>query len=382
MLSSGKKDGTRAAGGETARRPFGFGAAQGLGKMQQGFAVEGRTIGPGAACFVIAEAGVNHNGDPALAHRLVEAAAEAGADAVKFQTFDPALLASERAELAAYQRNGSGRDEGQLAMLRGLALGAEDFAALRTHCAEKGIVFLSSPFDEASADLLERLGAAAFKLASGELTNPFLLRHLARKGRPLILSTGMATLEEVEQAVGWAGEAGCDALALLHCVSDYPADPAEANLRAMDSLAAAFGLPIGFSDHTPGLAVALAAAARGAAILEKHLTLDRALPGPDHRASLEPGALRELIAGLRTVEAALGDGRKRPSAREEATAAAARRSLHLRRDVPAGRPLAIEDLTALRPGTGIPPDRYGQLLGRSLRADRAAGHALAWSDLA
>lgn len=350
--------------------------------MRQGFAVEGREIGPGAACFVIAEAGVNHNGDPALAHRLVEAAAEAGADAVKFQTFDPAQLASESAGLAGYQRAGIGRDQSQLAMLRGLALDAESFAALRAHCLEKGLIFLSTPFDEASADLLERLGVGAFKLASGELTNPFLLRHLARKGRPLVLSTGMATLGEVEQAVGWAAEAGCDALAILHCVSDYPAEPAEANLRAMDSLAAAFRVPVGFSDHTPGLAVALAAVARGAAILEKHLTLDRGLPGPDHRASLEPAALRDLVEGLRTVEAALGDGCKRPSDRERETAAVARRSLHLRRDVPAGRPLALEDLTALRPGTGIAPDRYGQVLGRRLRADRAAGHPLAWSDLA
>lgn len=350
--------------------------------MQQGFAVEGREIGPGAACLLIAEAGVNHNGDPELAHRLVEAAAEAGADAVKFQTFDPALLASGSAPLAGYQRVVGGRDESQLAMLRGLALDAGDFAALQRHCTERGVIFLSSPFDEASADLLERLGVGAFKLASGELTNPFLLRHLARKGRPLILSTGMATLAEVEQAVGWAAEAGCDALALLHCVSDYPAAPAEVNLRAMDSLAAAFRVPVGFSDHTPGLAVALAAAARGAAILEKHLTLDRGLPGPDHRASLEPGELRALVEGVRTVEAALGDGRKRPSAREREIAAVARRSLHLRHDVPAGRPLAPEDLTALRPGTGIAPDRYGQVLGRCLRADRAAGHPLAWSDLA
>lgn len=356
-------------------------SGEGQEAMERSFTVEGRAIGPGAPCFVVAEAGVNHNGSLELAHRLVTVAAEAGADAVKFQSFTPARLASPSAALAAYQRANLGRDQGQLAMLQALALEAPAFAALQAQCRALGLCFLSTPFDEESADLLERLGVPAYKLPSGEITNPFLLTHIARKGRPLLLSTGMATLGEVEQAVETVETAGCRELALLHCVSDYPADPAETNLRAMDSLAAAFGRPVGLSDHSLGQVVALAAVARGAALLEKHVTLDRSLPGPDHRASLEPAELKEMIAGIRTVEAALGDGRKRPTARELETARAARRSLHLGRDVPAGRPLVAADLVALRPGTGIAPSRFEQLLGRSLRHDGEAGRPLAWSDL-
>jgi N,N'-diacetyllegionaminate synthase len=344
--------------------------------------IAGRPVGGGAPVFVVAEAGVNHNGDPDLARRLVDVAADAGADAVKFQTFRAGALVSRSAPKAAYQAETTGSAESQRAMLERLELSAEAHLALREQCRRRGLVFLSTPFDEASADLLERLEVAAFKVPSGEITNPGLLRHVAAKGRPVILSTGMATLEEVAAAVEIIRTAGDPPLALLHCVSAYPAPPAEMNLRALDTLAAAFGCPVGLSDHTVGHEVALAAVARGAALLEKHFTLDRALPGPDHRASLEPAGLRALVAGVRVVESALGDGDKRPAPSEADTRRVARRSLVAARALAAGTRLAAADLVVKRPGTGIAPADAARVVGRVLRRDVAADEVLEWSALA
>jgi len=337
-----------------------------------GFSLDGRQIGGGGACFVIAEAGVNHNGDVGLAHRLVDVAVEAGADAVKFQTFTPEALASPSAPKAAYQaaRSESGPD--QLGMLRQLALPVEAWAALRDHCADRGILFLSSPFDTVSADLLADLGVPAFKVPSGELTNHPLIHHLAAKGRPLLISTGMATLDEVSGALEAVRAASDSAVALFHCVTSYPAHASDCNLRAMATLRSAFGVPTGWSDHSEGIDIALAAVAQGAELVEKHFTTDSTLPGPDHRASLEPGQLAELILGIRRVEAAGGDGRKVPAAAEVPLAAVARRSLHAARDLPAGTVLTRADLTSLRPGTGLPPSRLPELVGRHLRQPLAA----------
>ena len=339
-------------------------------------AIGGRRVGPDQPCFVIAEAGVNHNGDLELARRLVDAAAEAGADAVKFQTFSADRLATAAAPQADYQRRNTGIEESQRAMLHRLELTAEAHRELMARCRERGILFLSSPFDEDSADFLEELGVPAFKIPSGELTNVPFLAHVARKGRPLIVSTGMATLDEVRPAVETIRQAGSPPLALLHCVSSYPAQPADVNLRAMATLREAFAVPVGFSDHTAGTDIALAAVALGANILEKHLTLDRTLPGPDHLASLEPDEWIAMVVALRRIEAALGDGRKRPAPSEADAARVARKSLVAAGDLPAGCVLRRDHLAIRRPGTGLPPGRLESVLGRRLRRALAAGAVL------
>jgi len=339
-----------------------------------------RLVGAGS-CLVIAEAGVNHNGDPALAHRLVDAAADAGADVVKFQTFDPARLAAAGAPTAAYQRAAGEAAADQREMLARLALPPEAWAALQAHARDRGLVFLSSPFDEASADLLERLDVPAFKVGSGELTNTGFLAHLARKGRPLLVSTGMADMVEVADALETIAAAGGPPVALFHCVSAYPARPVDANLRAIGTLRAAFGVPAGWSDHTPGTELPIAAVALGADLLEKHLTLDRTLPGPDHAASLEPGELAAMVAAVRAVEAARGSGEKVPVAAELEVASVARRSLHWAVDREAGAIVSATDVVALRPGTGIPPRELTSVIGRRLARRVATGHAVQRDDL-
>lgn len=327
----------------------------------------GRPIG-GPSVFIIAEAGVNHQGDPAMAHRLIDAAADTGADAVKFQTFDPDALVSADAPTAEYQR-AAGEAERQGDMLRRLALPLDAWVGLQAHAVDRGIVFLSTPFDDASAALLDGLDVPAFKVGSGELTNlPFLAR-LARRGRPLLVSTGMADMAEVAGAVDTIAAAGDPAIALFHCVSNYPALPEDANLRAIETLRRAFGVPTGWSDHTPGNELALAATAIGATLIEKHLTLDRDLPGPDHRASLEPTGFAAMVVGIRVVERSLGSGDKVPVAAEGPIAAVARRSLHWERSLEPGALIEPRDLVALRPGTGLPPVRSPDFVGR--RTSRA-----------
>lgn len=327
--------------------------------------IAGRQIGSGQPCFIIAEAGVNHNGDPELARQLIDVAKTAGADAVKFQLFRADRLASAAAPKAGYQVRTTGGGESQLEMLRRLELPLEAHRALWDYCRARGMLFLSSPFDEDSADWLDALGVAAFKIPSGELTNLPFLAHVARKGKSLIVSTGMATLAEVEAAVRTIDAAGNRDVVLLHCVSNYPANPAEANLRAMQTMAEAFGLPVGYSDHTPGIEVALAAVALGACVIEKHFTLDRTLPGPDHRVSLEPQELVALVRGIRTVEAALGHGRKEPAPSEADTAAVARKSLVAAKDIAKGSTVTADSIAIKRPGTGLPPAVLDHLLGRT-----------------
>lgn len=336
------------------------------------FRVGERAVGGGAPCFVIAEAGVNHNGDVALACRLVDAAQDAGADAVKFQTFKASRLVTASAPKAEYQRRTTG-EQTQHDMLRRLELSDDGHRAVLARCQERGIQFLSSPFDETSADFLDELRVPAFKLGSGELTNLPLLTHVARKGKPVILSTGMATLDEVGAAVAAVRAAGATDLALLQCVSNYPAAPEDVNLRAMETMAKAFDVVVGYSDHTLGNDVAMAAVALGATIIEKHFTLDRHLPGPDHQASIEPADLAALVRGVRAVEAALGDGRKRPAASEADVAAVARRSIVAAIDIPAGATVTSEMITLRRPGTGLPPASQSLVIGRIARARIASG---------
>ena len=336
------------------------------------FRIAGQVIGPGEA-FVIAEAGVNHDGDIDVAHRLIDAAADAGAGAVKFQTFVPEALAAERAPTAAYQ---AANDEGddQRAMLARLALPGDAWAPLQRHARDRGIEFLSTPFDDASADLLDELDVPGFKVGSGELTNLPFLGRLARKGRPMIVSTGMATMLEVAAAVDAIRGTGLEQLALLHCVSAYPADPGDANLRAMATMRDAFGLWTGWSDHTPGIELPVAATALGAAIIEKHLTLDQGRRGPDHAMSLEPDAFAAMVTAIRGAEAATrGDGTKRPTPAEVEIAAVARRSLHWARDLPLGAVIDEDALVAQRPGTGLPPARTRDLVGRRTTRAVTAG---------
>lgn len=332
-------------------------------------------VGDGAPCLVIAEAGVNHNGDIALAHKLVDAAADAGADVVKFQTFDPDALAAAAAPTATYQSAATG-DTSQLEMLRRLVLPASAWRELSAHAAERGLRFLSTPFDRASAELLDALGVAAFKVPSGELTNLPFLADLAARGRPLLISTGMATLAEVGDALLTVRAAGAPPVALLHCVSQYPAPLDACNLAAIATLRAAFGVPAGWSDHTPGGLASIAAVAAGASLIEKHLTIDCRLPGPDHAASLEPTEFAQLVRDIRAVERMRGDGVKRPAACELETRGVARRSLHAVRDLAPGERLRPEDVVALRPGTGLPPRVRDAVVGRALRVGVTAGTML------
>lgn len=344
--------------------------------------IAGRRLGPSNPVFVIAEAGVNHNGDVGLAHRLVDVAANSGADAVKFQTFDPKTLVSPKAGMAAYQVENTGRVVSQAEMLAELVLPREAHRELSDHAAERGILFLSSPFDEASGDFLDELGVPAFKLGSGELTNHPLLAHLAAKGKPLIVSTGMADMIEVDGALAAIQAGGAPPVCLLHCVTSYPASADDANLGALHTMQAAFGLPVGFSDHTEGIHVSLAAVALGACAIEKHFTLDRSMPGPDHRASLMPEELSMLVSQIRALELARGDGEKRPRPAELSLIAPARKSLHAARDLPSGHVLIAADVVALRPGNGIPPSRLAALVGRKMARAVVNGAMLEEADFA
>jgi N,N'-diacetyllegionaminate synthase len=333
-----------------------------------------RAVGPGLPCLLIAEAGVNHNGCLDMALRLVDAAAEAGADVVKFQTFKSEEVVSPLAPKADYQVRNTGTTESQLDMIRKLELPDEAFRTILMHCRARGITFLSTPFDRRSADLLEEMGVQAFKIPSGEITNHPFLTHVARKGKPLIVSTGMSDLEEVAAALAVITAADNRSVVLLHCVSNYPAVPSSVNLRAMKTLEQGFDVPVGYSDHTEGISVPLGAVALGACIVEKHFTLDRKLPGPDHRASLEPKELAALVQGVRDVQSALGDGVKKPVAEELSTAAVARRSLVAACDLQAGTVLTENMVAIRRPGTGLPPADLARILGRRLNQDILAGH--------
>ena len=331
--------------------------------------IAGRLIGPGQPCFIIAEAGVNHNGEVKLAKQLVDAAVEAKADAVKFQTFKAERLATASAPKARYQWQTTRREESQLEMLRRLELSPDAHRELADYCRRRGILFLSTPFDPESVELLAALGVAAFKVSSGDLTNLPLLMHVAGKGKPMIVSTGMSTLSEVEAAIHAIRQASECGVVLLHCVSSYPAPAASVNLLAMHTMASAFHLPVGYSDHTMGIEVALAAVALGACVIEKHLTLDRRLSGPDHAASIEPAELVALVRGIRLIESALGDGRKVPAPEERDVAAVARKSLVAARHIPSGSTLTEEVIAVKRPGTGLPPAMLRQVVGRRARHD-------------
>jgi N-acetylneuraminate synthase len=335
-----------------------------------------KIIARDSPCYIIAEAGVNHDGSLEKAIQLVDAAADAGADAVKFQSFSAERLVMESAPKAEYQKAGAGADESQLKMLRKLELSQADQASIAQHTRKRGIEFLSTPFDESWADFLDTLGVCAFKIGSGELTNLRLLAHVAKKGKPVILSTGMASIEEIEEAVAVITATGLKELILLQCTSAYPAAPETINLKAMATLRRHFGVWTGFSDHTTGIEVAIAAVAVGASVLEKHFTLDRKLPGPDHRMSIEPAKLTAMIRAIRNVEKAMGDGKKARSANEQETAVVARRSLVAARDMCAGEMFDSDAIAVQRPGTGITASKLNQVLGRKAQKDIRKGQLL------
>lgn len=343
---------------------------------------------------IVAEAGVNHNGSLDLARRLVDAAADAGADAVKFQTFKADHLVTAGAAKAQYQVSNTGEAGSQLGMLRALELAPADHEVLVAHCRNRGIRFMSTAFDTESLAYLATLDMPAIKIPSGDITCGPLLLQAARLRRPLLVSTGMSTLADIEQALGviafgltqtraptgradfedaWCSAAGRAALhehvTLLHCVTQYPAPAAAVNLRAMDTMAAAFGLPVGYSDHTLGIDVAIAAVARGATVIEKHFTLDRTLPGPDHPASLEPGELKQMVCAIRRVEQALGSPLKSPAPEEIGNRPIVRRSLVTARPVQRGEAFSADALAFKRPGHGVSPMAFWDLLGRPAQRD-------------
>jgi N-acetylneuraminate synthase len=351
--------------------------------------------------YVIAEAGVNHNGDLELARQLVDRAAEAGANAVKFQTFDAKKLATRSAPKASYQQRTSDAAESQLEMLRKLELPREWHWELRERARSRGIQFLSTAFDAGSLAFLEELDMPFYKVPSGEVTNGPLLWQFARQGRPLVVSTGMATMSEVEQALaviahafsaeaepgdvaevwrGWSDPAWRAKLqgrvTLLHCTSQYPTPMHEVNLSAMDTLKA-FGLPVGYSDHTEGFLIPIAAVARGATCIEKHFTLDRTMPGPDHKASLEPVELARMVRQIRELQQAMGDGAKCPQPSEWNTRQAARQHVVAARDVAAGAVLSRDDLTTARSGGGLPATTLWSLVGQPAARAYASGEAIA-----
>jgi len=348
--------------------------------------------------IIIAEAGVNHNGSLDMAIELIERAHDAGADVVKFQTFKAESVISLSAPKAEYQKVSTGETESQLDMVRKLELNEADHRRLLARCQELEIEFLSTPFDVPSAQLLiHNLGVRRIKIPSGEVTNaPFLL-ELGRYKLPTILSTGMCTLGDIERALGvlayaytdWPAAPGpkafddaflssdgqkaiADKVTVLHCTTEYPAAFADTNLRAMNTLTAAFGLPVGFSDHTPGISIPIAAVALGATIIEKHFTLDRTLPGPDHAASLEPDELKRMVSSIREVEQALGDGRKVATASEIKNRAIARRSLVALKDVNSDELWSTDNLGCKRPGSGVSPFEFWDYLGKPVDKDYAA----------
>jgi N,N'-diacetyllegionaminate synthase len=305
--------------------------------------------------FIIAEAGINHNGRLDLAYELVDVAKEAGADAIKFQTFKAENVVSRVADKAEYQKKATSSDESQLEMIKKLELSFDDFVKLKIYCDKKGIMFLSTPFDHQSIDFLYNL-IDIYKIPSGEIINYPYLKHIAAKNKHIIMSTGMANLGEIEEAIDTIRSVNSEAqISLLHCTTNYPTPYEEVNLKAMQTLAAAFKLPIGYSDHTLGIEVPIAAVAMGAKLIEKHFTLDKKLTGPDHRASLEPGELKEMIKAIRNIEKALGDGIKKPNKSEIEIMKVARRSLITTRDIRAGEIIKESDIIIKRPGTGILP---------------------------
>ena len=321
--------------------------------------------------FIIAEAGVNHNGSIELAKKLIDAAAEAKADAVKFQTFKTELCVSKNAKKASYQEQTTGKDESQFEMIKKLELSSHAHEELIEHCKFKNIMFLSTPFDSDSIELLDGFGLEIFKIPSGEITNLPYLRQIGRLNKKIILSTGMANLGEVEAAINVLTQSGTDRenIALLHANTQYPTPMQDVNLKAMLTMKEAFKLDVGYSDHTLGIEVPIAAAALGASIIEKHFTLDKNMQGPDHRASLEPSELKAMVEAIRNIELALGNGVKKASPSESENINVARKSIVAKTGIKKGEIFSEKNLCAKRPGNGISPMRWDETIGKTAQKD-------------
>ncbi len=331
--------------------------------------------------YVIAEAGVNHNGDIKLAKQLIDVAKDAGADAVKFQTFKAEESTGRHAEKAAYQKNNDPTRETQLDMIRKLELPFDDFAVLQEYCNKKQIDFISTPDGTQSLQCLVKLNIPFIKIGSTEVTNYPFLKEIAATGKPLLLSTGMSTLGEVEKAIDTIYETGNRQVTLMHCTTDYPTDIKNVNMNAMITLKNAFHVPIGYSDHTLGFEAAVAAVVMGAVVIEKHITLDRDLPGPDHRASMPPEEFCEYVKHIRNAELLLGDGRKKPSEHEKDIMNQVRRSILANKDLKKGTILSKEMFCYKRPGDGIRPEYADILTGRELKRDIGEDEKIMWEDI-
>lgn len=321
--------------------------------------------------LIIAEAGVNHNGSLAMAKQLAGVAKAAGADIVKFQTAKPELVISRFAEKSEYQKAETGEAESQLEMCKRIHLTFDEHAQLKEYCDSIGIAYLSTPFDLDSIDFLQQLGTPMWKVPSGEITNLPYLEKIAATKKPVILSTGMSMISEIEDALTILEDGGAGPITLLHCNTEYPTPIEDANLLAMQDLREQFGLPVGYSDHTAGIEADIAAAALGAVVIEKHFTLDKALPGPDHKASLSPEELTAMVAAVRKTELALGDGRKHVTESEAKNKPIARKSILAKRDIKKGETFTPENLTVKRPGDGISPMRWYDVLGKTAKRDFA-----------
>lgn len=319
--------------------------------------------------LIIAEAGVNHNGSLELALKMVDEVKKAGADIIKFQTAKPEKVISRYAEKAEYQKETTGAQESQLEMCKKIHLRFEDYIVIKKYCEEVGIEFLSTPFDLDSINFLENLGCTVWKIPSGEITNLPYLERIAKTGKPIILSTGMSTMEEVDAGMNTLRKNGAGEITLLHCTTQYPTPYEEVNLNAMDMLRQKFRCRVGYSDHTKGIEVPIAAVAQGASVIEKHFTLDKNMEGPDHKASLEPDELQEMVRAIRNIEQALGDGEKRPMPSEIANKVVARKSIIAARDIKKGEMLSEENLTTKRPGNGISPMRWYEVIGETAKRD-------------
>lgn len=320
---------------------------------------------------IIAEAGVNHNGSVALAKQMVDAAKEAGADYIKFQTFIPKKLVSKFAEKADYQKETTGSGESQLEMLEKLALTQKDFTELNRYCREKQIGFLSTPFDLDSIEFLDTFDMDFWKLPSGEITNLPYLEKIGQTRKPVVMSTGMSSLQEVKDAAAVLRKAGAKEIMLLHCNTQYPTPVEDVNLRAMQTLEKELNLPVGYSDHTQGIEIPVAAVAMNACIIEKHFTLDRSMEGPDHKASLEPDELKTMVQAVRNVEQALGNGKKEPSPSELGNISVVRKSIVAKCGIKKGDIFTEDNLTVKRPGNGISPMRWHEMIGKQAERDFA-----------
>ena len=357
--------------------------------MKDNISLGGKVIGKGKPCFIIAEAGVNHNGDIRIAKQLVDAAKEAEADAVKFQTFKSENLVTSKASIASYQKKNLGKDkdgeQSQLEMLKKLELSNDDFNELKVYCDKRSILFLSTPHTEDAADFLYDL-VPAYKVGSGDLTNLPFLGKLAKKGKPLLLATGMSTMQEVEEAYTLIKEAKCPVV-VLHCTSNYPCDKKDANLKAMKTMEKKLGCLVGYSDHTLGIEISIMAASLGAVVVEKHFTLDKNMEGPDHKASIDPKELKELVKAIREnrkiniLPEIMGDGVKRPTEAELKTREIVRKSIVAKIDIKNGQKIKEDMLIIKRPGTGIEPKQIKKLIGKSAFGDIKKDELIRWEQV-